>query len=99
MELTYEGLQADLARSIDEQEAIVSEMREDLENTVQHTEGACHGEPYFAHEGQNYELAEDRLWRLRSLSEGLDEREARGLRLGHPRDDVFVDDLLRTMDA
>lgn len=94
MELTYEGLQAYLKRAINEQEAIVSEMREDLDTTARHTEGACHGESYFNHEGQNYELADDRLRRLRSLSEDLDDREAQGLQLGHPRGDVFVSDLL-----
>lgn len=98
MELTYEGLQADIVRAISKQETTVHGMRDELEAEIRNIKGACCGEPYFAQEGQDYERADDYLQMLYGLSEDLDDREAQGVPLGHPRDDVFVDDLLQTID-
>lgn len=93
-ELTYESLWADLNRAIEEQENVVREWERGMEAEVRSTNGACHGEPAFRHEGADLERASDHPRALRACAEDLRRREERGIPIGYPRNDAFVERLV-----
>ena len=95
MELTYEGLRRDLNREIEKKE--VAESGQYLERQFE-SGRMSPGEPANRHTAHEYDRGKERLLRLRDWSRDLDEREERGVPLGHPQDDVFVEQLLEMIE-
>lgn len=95
--LAYEDLQAELSAAISKQEKEVEEFGNYLERQFQ-SGRMSPGEPADRQVGLDFERAEEHLQRLYSYSEDLAERKSRGVPLGHPREDAFLEELLEVLD-
>ena len=97
MEVTYESLGAELTAAIEKQQREVEEFGRYLKRQFE-SGRMSPGEPAHRTMAGDYERAEEHLQRLYSRAEDLYDRQERGVPLGHPRDDVFVEELLEIID-
>ena len=97
MQLTYEGLQAELSAATSKQEKEVEEFGNYLERQFQSGQMSP-GEPADRQMIRDLGSAEEHLQRLYSYSGSLAERESRGVPLDHPRENAFVEELLEVLD-
>ena len=95
--MTYGSLRAELDAATSKQEKEVEEFGNYLEQQFQSGQMSP-GEPADRQMGRDLECAEEHLQRLCGYSEDLAERKSRGVPLGHPREDAFVEELLDVLD-
>ena len=97
MEVTYESFGAELTAAIEKQQREVEEFGRYLQRQFE-SGRMSPGEPGHRTIAGDYERAEEYLQRLYSCAEDLYDRQEQCVPLGHPRDDVFVEELLAMID-